>query len=175
MEDIVCETNYLSGSVKEDIENIMASMNNLVDINALVAICCWKYTKGEMEGEAFLEGSIALKEGMDNMNEIYMNLLYEIYHLLMVAEMYHCAVKKEEEESKRLTNKLEITNDLLKSTQRSLEESKLQICQLQKELKVSHLSCCMEGNVLGIMEEPHVEDNHEGGAYLQVLVKIYEE
>ena len=33
----------------------------------------------------------------------------------------------------------------------------------------------MEGNVLGIMEEPHVEDNHEGGANLQVLVKIYEE
>ena len=40
---------------------------------------------------------------------------------------------------------------------------------------MSHLSCCMEGNVLGIMEEPHVEDSHEGGADLQVLVKIYEE
>ena len=25
------------------------------------------------------------------------------------------------------------------------------------------------------MEEPHVEDSHEGGADLQVLVKIYEE
>ena len=33
----------------------------------------------------------------------------------------------------------------------------------------------MEGSVLGIMEEPHVEDSHEGGADLQVLVKIYEE
>ena len=40
---------------------------------------------------------------------------------------------------------------------------------------MSHLSCCMEGNVLGIIEEPHVEDNHVGGADLQVLVKIYEE
>ena len=38
-----------------------------------------------------------------------------------------------------------------------------------------HLSCSMGVNVLGIMEEPHVEDNHEGGAKLQVLVKIYEE
>ena len=40
---------------------------------------------------------------------------------------------------------------------------------------MSHLSCCMEGNVLGIMEQPHVEDNHEEGANLQVLVKNYEE
>ena len=40
---------------------------------------------------------------------------------------------------------------------------------------MSHLSYCMEGNVLGIMEEPHVEDNHEGGVDLQMLVKRYEE
>ena len=40
---------------------------------------------------------------------------------------------------------------------------------------MSHLSCCMEGNVLGIMEEPHVEDSHEEGADLQVLVKSYME
>ena len=40
---------------------------------------------------------------------------------------------------------------------------------------MSHLSCCMEGNVLGIMEEPHVEDIHEEGADLQVIVKSYEE
>ena len=93
----------------------------------------------------------------------------------MVDEMYHSALKKEEEKSENITTKLEITNNLLKSTQISLQDSKLQIFQLQKELKVSHFSCCMEGNVLGIMEEPHVEDNHEGGADLQVLVKIYEE
>ena len=40
---------------------------------------------------------------------------------------------------------------------------------------MSHLSSCTEGNVLGIMEEPHVEDNHEEGADLQMLVKRYEE
>ena len=40
---------------------------------------------------------------------------------------------------------------------------------------MSHLSCCMEENVLGIMEELHMEDSHEEGAYLQVLVKRYEE
>ena len=39
---------------------------------------------------------------------------------------------------------------------------------------MSPFSCCMEGNILGIMEEPHVEDRHEEGANLQVLVKIYE-
>ena len=100
-----------------------------------------------------------------------MNLLSNRDHLIMMAEMYHSALKKEEEESERLTNKLEITSELLKSTQRSLQESKLHICQIQKELKVSHLSCCMEGNVLGIMEEYLVEDGHEKSSDMQVLVK----
>ena len=40
---------------------------------------------------------------------------------------------------------------------------------------MSHISSCMEGNVLGIMEETHVEDNHEEGLDLKVLMKIYDE
>ena len=59
--------------------------------------------------------------------------------VVMVAEMYHSALKKEEEKSENITNKLEITNNLLKSTERFFQESKLQICQLQRELKVSPL------------------------------------
>ena len=90
-----------------------------------------------MEGEAFLEECIELKEGMARMKESYMNLLSNRGRLLIMAEMYHCAVKKEEEEVERLTNKLEITNDLLKSTQISLKESNLQICQLQNDFKIS--------------------------------------
>ena len=100
-----------------------------------------------------------------------MNLFSNKDHLLMMAEMYHSALKKEEEESERLSNELEITSNSLRSTQRSLQESKLQIYQLQKELKVSHLSFCMEGNVLGIMKESMMEDGHEKSSNLQVLVK----
>ena len=36
MENILCEPHNLSGSLKEDGENLMESMNNLVDINAWV-------------------------------------------------------------------------------------------------------------------------------------------
>ena len=59
------------------------------------------------------------------MKENYMNLVYDIDHLLMMAEMYHSALKKEEEESGRLTHELEITSNSLKSTKRSLQESNL--------------------------------------------------
>ena len=79
-------------------------------------------------GRRSLFGGVhSMKEGMETMKEGYMNLLSGRDHILMVSEMYHCAFKKEEEESERLTNKLEITNDLLKITQRSLHQSKLQI------------------------------------------------
>ena len=36
---------------------------------------------------------------------------------------------------------------------------------------MSHRSCCMEGNVLGIVKEFPVEDGHEKILDLQVLVK----
>ena len=116
MQDLLCEPHHLSGPLKEDREKHKAALKNLVDINALVARC-WKASGGEMEGEK--------KEGTAKMKESYMNLLSDRDHLLTMAEMYHCVVKKEEEEVERLTNKLEITIDLLKSTQISLRESKL--------------------------------------------------
>ena len=72
-----------------------------------------------------------------------MNLLSDRDNIFMMAEMYHSALNKEEKELERLANKLEMTSDLLKRTQRFLQESKLYICQLQKYLKVSPLSCCM--------------------------------
>ena len=96
MEDIICEPHNLSGILKEDREKLKAVLKNLVDINALVARCCWKASGGEMEGEALLEECIALKEGMAKMKESYMNLLSDRDHLLTMAEMYHCVVKKEE-------------------------------------------------------------------------------
>ena len=101
----------------------MASMNNLVDINALVERCCWKVYGRETEGEAFLEECIELIEGMAKMKEIYVNLISDRDHLLMVAEMYHHALKQEEEEYDRLTHELEITSNSLKSTQRYIQES----------------------------------------------------
>ena len=83
-----------------------------------------------MEGESFLEECIELKEGMSKMKESYINLMFDRDHLLMVAEMYHCAFKKETKESKRLHSKWEATYDSLKRTQEALQESRLQIYQL---------------------------------------------
>ena len=98
----------------------MAAMNNLADINALVERCCWKYSRGEMEGEAFLEECIALKEGMAKMKESYMNLIYDREHLLTVAEMYHYAFERETKESERIHSKWEATYDSLKRTQEAI-------------------------------------------------------
>ena len=97
-----------------------------------------------------------------------MNLLSNRDHLLMVAQMYHCALNKEEEESERLHSEWNATCDSLKITQEVLQQSRLQNDLLQKELKVPHRLSCMEndhvhmvGDTLDVMEEPHVKDKHE--------------
>ena len=61
MDDILGEPHHLSGPLKEDREIVMETMDDLADINALVARCCWKYYGGEIEGESFLEDCIELK------------------------------------------------------------------------------------------------------------------
>ena len=49
VEDILCETHNFSGSLKEDRDNIMVSMNNFLDTNALVRRCCSKASVGELK------------------------------------------------------------------------------------------------------------------------------
>ena len=61
MEDILGETHHLSGSLKEDRKKLREAMKNIVNIDAVVARCCWKTSSGDMEGESFLEECIALK------------------------------------------------------------------------------------------------------------------
>ena len=58
----------------------------------------------------------------------------------------------------------------------------MQIDQIQRDLNVPLPPYCMEKNpvhmvvtTLDVLKEPHVEDNHEEGADLQMLVKRYEE
>ena len=47
MENFPSETHILSGSLKEDIENLTESMENTIDTNALVTRCCWKDSRGK--------------------------------------------------------------------------------------------------------------------------------
>ena len=61
----------------------------------------------------------------------------------------------------------------MKKTQEYLQESRLQIDQLQMDLNVPHLPYCMEknhvhmvGTTLDVLKGPHVEDNHEEGENL---------
>ena len=117
VEDLICETHNLSGSLYEDRNKLMEAMKNYVDINALVERCCWEASRGELEGESFLEECITLKEGMVKIKEIFMNLLSDRDHLLMMSEMYHRAFKKEAKESERIHSKWEATYDSFKRTQ----------------------------------------------------------
>ena len=94
-----------------------------------------------------------------------MSLISDRENLLMVAEMYHCAFERETQDSKRLHSKWEATYDSLKRTQEVLQESRLQIDQIQSDLNLPHSPYCMEKNdvhmvvtTLDVLKEPHVED-----------------
>ena len=54
VEDLLCEPHNMIGSLNEDIKKLMEAMKKFVDINALMARCCWKAFGGEMEGESFM-------------------------------------------------------------------------------------------------------------------------
>ena len=69
-----------------------------------------------------MEEFVALKEAVMKMKDSYMNLLSDRDRLLMVAQMYHCALKKEEEEFERLHRKLEAIYDSLKRIQEVVQE-----------------------------------------------------
>ena len=100
-----------------------------------------------------------------------MSLLSDRNHIFELTNIYHHALIKDEDVAKGFGSELEVAYDSLENTQISLQESKLYTYKLKKDLNVPHLSFCMEGNVLDIMEEYHVDDEHEKSSDLQVLVK----
>ena len=111
-----------------------------------------------------------------------MNLIFDRGQLLIVTEMYQCALKKEAEEFERLHRKWEATYGSLKRTQEALQESRLQIDQLRKEFNVPHPLYFMENDhvhmvcdTLNMMEEHQVEDKHDEVVDLKVLVKSHDE
>ena len=78
-------------------------------------------------------------------------------HILDVNKIYHHALRREEDEAKNIGGDLEAINVSLESIEKDLQDSKLHIYEIQKYLNAPHLSSCMEGNVLGTMEESHVD------------------
>ena len=54
VEDILCVTHILSGSLREKQENIIAAMNDFVDTNGMVTIRYWRASSEELEGDSFL-------------------------------------------------------------------------------------------------------------------------
>ena len=71
MEDLLCDPHHLIGSLNEDKYKLMEAMNKFVETNTLVTRCCWKYSRGEQEGESFLEEFMALKYVVFKMKESY--------------------------------------------------------------------------------------------------------
>ena len=85
-----------------------------------------------------MEDLETIKEAIDKMKEIYMNLLSDRNHLLELTNIYHHALRKEEDViEERLGRKLEPAYDSLENTEIALKESKLHISQLL--IRIPHI------------------------------------
>jgi hypothetical protein len=107
----------------------MAAIKHFEGTHTLVADYCWKAprTHDEFGGELSLAKFQALREALVVMKNNYLHLLSDRDHLLTLDEMYYGALKGKEEEVDKLTHELEITQDSLKSTQKALQESAMQV------------------------------------------------
>ena len=62
MEDLICETHHLRGSLNDDRENLIESMKNFVDTNALVTRCWLKDSVEELKENPFWKNSQNFKK-----------------------------------------------------------------------------------------------------------------
>ena len=62
-----------------------------------------------------------IKQAMEKMKEIYMNLLFDRNDLLEMTKIYHHALRKEEDEAERLGIELEVAYGSLERTRRALQ------------------------------------------------------
>ena len=92
-----------------------------------------------MEAESFLGNFETLKEEVSKIKESDTNLFSYRNNLFEVTKIYHHALKREENEAKILSSELDSTYVSWESTQKALQESKLQIYQIQKVFNVPHL------------------------------------
>jgi hypothetical protein len=141
-EDCSHEPHHLIGKLKVSEDMIVAAIKHFEDTHTLVADCCWRASGSHdsLGGEPPLVDFQALREAVVVMKSNYLHLLSDRDHLLMLGEMYHDALKGKEEEVDRLTQELEITQDSLKSSQKALQESEMQVEHLCVELSWVHPS-----------------------------------
>ena len=126
-EDCSHEPHHWTGQLKVSEDKIVTTMRHFYETHTLVADYCWKASRSRdsLGGEPPLADFQALREEMVVMKSNYLHLLSDRDHLLMFGEMYHDVLKGKEEEVDRLTQELKITEDSLKNTQKSLQESEM--------------------------------------------------
>jgi hypothetical protein len=113
-----------------------------------VAYCCWRASRSHdsLGGEPPLTDFKVLREAVEVMKSNYLHLLSNRDHILILGEMYHDALKGKEKEVYRLTQELEITHDSLKSSQKALQESEMQVEYIFMELSWIHPSSSASDN-----------------------------
>jgi chromosome segregation ATPase len=116
---------------------IMAATRCIDDTHALVANCCWRelVAHGSLDGGFAMDEFHTLRERVSVMRTDYQQLLMEKDYLMEVGEMYHRALREQELEVEKLTDELERTRGLLRSTQTTLQESESSSEEILEEIR----------------------------------------
>jgi hypothetical protein len=104
---------------------IMAATRCSDDMHVLMGDYIWRASvaHGSSDGGFSMDDLHTLRERVSTMRTDYQQLLKDRDYLLAIGELYHRALREQELEMDRLTQKLESTRGFLRGTQTTLQES----------------------------------------------------
>ena len=116
-----------------------------------------------LDDKYFIEYMEKFQKAMTSTKGNFLQLLSDRDNLLEIVELLYGASLKDEEEIWNITHELLTTQDSLKTTQCSLQDSKMEIEQLHEKLQRSHLPSDTPFNHLHkhVCSIEHMEESHD--------------
>lgn len=162
----------LRNQLKVSEDEIMVALSHHDRMCKMTENYLWKVQlerrQKEIKTESSHDSLMESKEGMGALKTNYLHLLSDHDHLLNLVVVYSDALRRKEDEVDKLTHKLMVSSDSLRSTQLALQDFESHIDELFLELSLTRDSLCIVKAQSSMASKTHVEDSGMGSPSIQI-------